>query len=234
MMHRSRFTLLGLLLAGLVLLAWTYRDTLALIIEKWQSDAAFSHGFLIVPVSLWLIWRRRRDLATVRCVPSWIGVMALLLCAALWMVGRGAGVLVIEQFGVVLMIPALVLALVGWPVTKILLFPLMFLLFAVPFGRALVPYLMEATADVATVALRWTGVPLFRSNMYISIPSGEFEVARACSGLNYVITGLVLGVLYAYVSYHGWRKRALCVAAFVSYRSSPTASGCISRSWCRT
>ncbi len=190
-------------------------DTLALIIEKWQSDAAFSHGFLIVPVSLWLIWRCAAGPGDVRFVPSWIGVVALLLCAALWMVGRGAGVLVIEQFGVVLMIPALVLALVGWQATKILLFPLMFLLFAVPFGRALVPYLMEATADVATVALRWTGVPLFRSNMYISIPSGEFEVARACSGLNYVITGLVLGVLYAYVSYQGWRKRALCVAAFV-------------------
>jgi EpsI family protein len=74
---------------------------------------------------------------------------------------------------------------------------------------------MSLTADVATVALRWTGVPILRSHMLISIPSGTFEVARACGGLNYVITGLVLGVLYAHITYHGWKKRLLCVAAFL-------------------
>ena len=123
--------------------------------------------------------------------------------------------LVIEQFAVVAMIPALVLAVLGWPRHDVLIFPLAFLFFVVPFGRALVPYLMQVTADIATVALQWTGVPVLRSHMYISIPSGEFEVARACSGLNYFITGLVLGVLYAYLSYRGWRKRSLCVAAFL-------------------
>ena len=71
---------------------------------------------------------------------------------------------------------------------------------------------MQVTADVATWLLQWTGVPVLRSHMYISIPSGSFEVARACSGLNYFITGLVLGVLYAYLTYRGWTKRVLCVA----------------------
>jgi EpsI family protein len=42
-------------------------------------------------------------------------------------------------------------------------------------------------------------------------------VARACSGLNYFITSLVLGVLYAYLNYRGWRKRALCVAGFLVF-----------------
>jgi EpsI family protein len=51
--------------------------------------------------------------------------------------------------------------------------------------------------------------------MHISIPSGSFEVARACSGLNYFTTSLVLGFLYAYVNYRGWLKRVACVAAFV-------------------
>ena len=39
---------------------------------------------------------------------------------------------------------------------------------------------------LATLALQLTGVPVLRSHMYISIPAGNFEVARACSGLNYV------------------------------------------------
>jgi exosortase len=116
---------------------------------------------------------------------------------------------------VVAFIPSLVLATLGWPLTRVLLFPLLFLFFMVPFGRGLVPALMQVTADFSTLLLQWSGVPVFRSHMFISIPSGDFEVARACSGLNYFITSLVLGVLYAYLYYKSWRKRIVCVAAFI-------------------
>jgi EpsI family protein len=113
------------------------------------------------------------------------------------------------------MIPALVLAVLGGQAVRVLAFPLAFLFFAVPFGRGIVPVLMQFTADLATFGLRITGVPVLRSYMYISIPAGNFEVARACSGLNYFVTALVLGVLYAWLTYRSWTKRILCVAAFV-------------------
>ena len=210
----SRRLLLTLLLLATVLLGWAYRDTFAAIMAKWQSDAAFSHGFLILPISLWLAWRKRAALAATSLQPSVLGVMAILLCTLAWMVARGSGVLVIEQFAAVAMIPALVLVSLGWHATRVLIVPLAFLFFMVPFGRGLVPALMQATADLATLLLQGTGVPVYRSHMYISIPSGDFTVARACSGLNYFTTSLVLGCLYAYVSYRGWLKRAACVAAF--------------------
>ena len=65
--------------------------------------------------------------------------------------------------------------------------------------------------------LQWTGIPVLRSHMYLTIPYGQFEVARACSGLNYFVTSLVLGVLYAYLNYRGWTKRIVCVAAFLVF-----------------
>lgn len=206
--------LAALLAAGLLLAAWLHRGTLYAIAEKWVSDAAFSHGFLILPIAAWLAWRRRADVAAVPWAPSWAGIVALAGCTLLWIVARGGGVLVLEQLAVVAMAPALVLAVLGWRVTRVLAFPLAFLAFVVPFGRALVPHLMQVTADVATQLLRWTGVPVLRSNMYIEIPAGSFEVAVACSGLNYFITGLVLGMLYAYLTYRRPAKRLLCVAAF--------------------
>ena len=95
-------------------------------------------------------------------------------------------------------------------------FPLAFLVFAVPFGRALVPALMQVTADITVTALKWTGVPVFRQGMLLSIPGGDFEVARACSGLNYLMTGVVLGTLYAYLTYTDWRKRVAFVAVTVA------------------
>jgi exosortase A len=214
---RDRRILTLSLIAGFVVLGWTYRDVLFGIFEKWQSDAAFSHGILILPISVWLAWRKRAEFSNTEFGPSWLGVLALLLCGAVWFVARGTGVLVIEQFAVVAMIPALVLAVLGWPAAKALAFPLFFLFFMVPFGRGIVPLLMQQTAEVATFGLEWSGVPVYRSYMYISIPGGNFEVARACSGLNFFLTGLVLGTLYANLTYQTWYKRALCVVAFIVF-----------------
>lgn len=203
------------LLAGIGLLGVSYWETFESIVRKWIDDAAFSHGWLIVPIASWLAWRRRALLAAAQLRPSWLGVALLIGCAATWIVARGAGVVVIEQFAAVAMVPALVAAIAGWHAARILAFPLAFLFFAVPFGRGIVPVLMQVTAQIATSALRWTGVPIVSSHMFISIPAGEFEVARTCSGLNYFVTALVLGVLYAYTTYRTWHRRLLCVAAFV-------------------
>jgi exosortase A len=212
----SRRRLLGFLLAvALVVAGIVYRDTYVSIVEKWKDDAAYSYGLLILPICLWLIWRKRAALAGLAMAPTWLGVMAVLSCAAVWIIARGAGVLVAEQYAAVALVPALVMAILGWPVTRCLSFPLGFLLLAVPFGRGLVPWMMQLTAEVSTLALRWTGIPVMRSHMYISIPAGSFEVARACSGVNYVVTGLVLGVLYAHLTYRSAAKRLACIAAFL-------------------
>jgi exosortase A len=211
----DRRLLQALLLFALAVWGWAYSYTILAIIEKWTDDSAYSHGFLILPISLWLAWRKRTALAATSLQPSVLGVAALLACTLAWMVARGSGVLVIEQFAAVAMVPALVLAALGWPATRVLIVPLAFLFFMVPFGRGLVPALMQVTADFSTLLLQWTGVPVYRTHMHISIPSGNFEVARACSGLNYFTTSLVLGFLYAYVNYRSWLMRAACVAAFV-------------------
>jgi exosortase A len=216
MRSRDRSRLVALLFVLLLCIGWQYHATIASIVDKWQSDAAFSHGVIILPLSLWLAWRKRAELGQTRFVPSWWGVLAMLGCVATWVLARGTGVLVIEQFAVVAMVPAAVLAVLGVRAAAVLAFPLGFLLFAVPAGRGLVPVLMQLTAEIGTWALKLTGIPVYRSHMFITIPAGEFEVARTCSGLNYFVTGLVLGVLYAYLTYAGWKKRLLCVLAFIA------------------
>lgn len=212
---RRRRVLCGLTLVAVILIGWVYRTTFVSIVEKWVTDAAFSHGWLVLPISLWLVWRDRARLQSVAWGPSWLGVLLLVGCVGTWVLARGSGVLVLEQFSAVGMLVAIVPAILGVPAMRVLLFPLVFVFFSVPFGRALVPVLMEATADVAVWMLSVTGVPVFRSHMYLHIPEGTFEVAKACSGLNYFVAGIVLGVLYAYLTYKGWRKRLLCVAGFI-------------------
>jgi exosortase A len=211
----SRSGLVALLLLALAVFGWVHFDTLSSIVAKWSEDVAYRHGYLIVPLSAWLVWRMRSRLVDVHFQPSWVGVGVLFGLSVLWLVSRAVGVQVIEQLSAVAMIPALVLAVLGVTAARTLAFPLGFLLFAVPFGQGLLPLMMQVTADVSTWALHLTGIPVYRSHMYLTIPYGKFEIAKACGGLKYVITGLVLGALYTYLTYRTWWKRVLSMLVFL-------------------
>src|SRR6185295_12652216 len=115
----------------------------------------------------------------------------------------------------VLMLLSTVLTVLGVSLTKMLAFPLFFLLFAVPFGEFLEPPLMEHTADFTVAALRFTGIPVYREGLYFTIPSGNWSVVEACSGLRYLIASLCVGVLYAYLTYRTPLRRAVFIGASV-------------------
>ena len=208
-------TRLALLALAAVVAGWAFADTFLTMVTKWYEDSAYAHGFLVVPIVAWLVWNKRAELAGTAARASWLGVPILLVCCAAWVIARGTGVLVLEQAAAVGALAALALTVLGPDVTRRLAVPIGFMFFAVPFGRALVPVLVQLTADFATAALQWSGVPVYRTYAHIVIPGGWFEVARACSGLGFVMTGLVLGVLYAHVLFRSRLKQLLCVAAFV-------------------
>lgn len=207
--------LLLCLFATLAAITWVYFSTLVSIVNKWDSDASYSHGYLILPVVLWLVWIKREEVRTTDFRPSWFGVLFMLSATVVWVVARGTGVLVVEQIAVVAMCQAAVLAILGEKLSWALIFPLAFLLWLVPFGNALNPWLMDITAGIATAALKFSGIPVLRSDLYITVPAGRFEVARACSGLNYLVALVVFGFLYAHLTYRKWAKRLLFVAAAI-------------------
>jgi exosortase A len=195
--------------AGIGLL---YYGTLASLVSVWLQSATFQHCFLIAPISLYLIWQRRAELAQVPTRVSPKGIVAVLVLAIGWLVAASANVQLGQQLMVVLMIPAAVLALTGEELTKRIAFPLGFLLLSVPFGEWTIQPLMNFTADFAVAALRLTGIPVLHEGVYFSIPSGDFEVAKGCSGIRYLIACSAIGVLYAYLTYRSLKKRLLFVA----------------------
>ena len=129
----------------------------------------------------------------------------------LWLLGYAADVLVVQQLAVVAMLPTVILIVCGLEIFKQLLFPLTFLIFAVPMGDNLVPHLQDFTASFTVKALQLTGIPVYWEGVYFSIPSGDFEVAQACSGIRYLIASVVLGCLYAYLTYQSFIRRAVFI-----------------------
>lgn len=187
--------------------AWSMVDT-------WHRSETFTHGFLIVPITLWLVWHRRQHVAAVVPTFSWLGLAAFAASALGWLAGHVADALVVAQFGLVGMIVGAVWTTLGNQAARQLVFALGFLFFAVPVGEALVPPLMEFTASFTVGLLRLTGIPVYREGLFFSIPSGNWSVVEACSGIRYVIASVTLGVLYAYLAYQSrWRRLAFIAAS---------------------
>jgi exosortase A len=199
---------------GCALSIAVFPDAWASMMRVWLGSETFTHGFIVLPCAAWMLWRRREDWSALPQSLSWLGLVPLLFCGALWLAGRLGGVASFEQLGAVGVIPATVFLLVGPPVTRAIAFPLAFLFFAVPLGEFLTPMLMDRTADATVAALRWSGIPVYRDGLHFTLPTGRWSVVEACSGLRYLIASLALGVLYAYLQYRTlWRRLAFVALA---------------------
>ncbi len=188
-----------------------FHTTAREMVYIWYNFETYTHGFIILPISLWLIWQKRSHLAafTPQPTPSLLILVAGSL--AVWTLARLVGVQILEQMAFVATIVGALAGILGWQVSKFLAFPLLFLFFAVPMGEDLVPPLMEFTADFTVGALRLTGVPVYREGLWFSLPSGNWSVVEACSGSRYLLASVTLGVMYAYITYHTLWKRLLFI-----------------------
>ncbi|MDQ1921935.1 exosortase A [Massilia pseudoviolaceinigra] len=209
--------LLQSLLIGAVLLFpfLAYFETAASIVNIWDSSGTFAHGYVILPISLWLIWGRRDALRAMPVQPWWPALVLLAGCGAAWLLGEMGEVQIVRHYAFVAMLPLSALAILGMPIARSLAFPLAFMLFAVPFGDVFIEPLIGMTANFTVDALIATGIPVFREGNNFSIPTGNWSVVEACSGVRYLISSVTLGCLYAYLTYRTTWRRALFIAASI-------------------
>lgn len=214
---RSGWLLPGALTFGILLiLAGVFWPTLFSMIEVWDRSETFTHGYLIFPISAWLIWRQRDVLAQIRPRSDLRGLILLAAAGTGWLLADAGSVNVVAQYAFIVMLIAAVWTLLGWTFVWAAFFPLMFLFFAVPVGEFLIQPLMGVTADFTVAMLQATGIPVYREGTFFSIPSGDWSVVEGCSGLRYLIASVTLGVLYAYLTYRSWKRRLLfSVAAII-------------------
>lgn len=206
-----RLPLARLGLAWLTLFLLTGRDWLTMA-DKWWTVSTYNHVLFVPPIVGWLVWNRRRELA--RLTPQAWGPGLVLLAGALflWLLGTLAGFNSASQLGAVLALQATVPALLGPRVAAGLVFPLAYMLFLVPFGDELVPALQMVTADIVIWLTRISGIPTHIEGVFIDTPVGLFEVAEACSGVQFLVAMLALGVLIAQTCFRGWGRRIAFLA----------------------
>jgi exosortase A len=190
---------------------FAFNSSFSKLIDVWQSSNTYGHGFLILPIVLWLINRNKHLLAKIDTQPSLVGLFFVGLTSFFWFISALSYINVIEQFAIFSLFVVLTWVFFGWKMVVFLKFPLAFLYFSIPVGDFLVPYLQFITADISVFMIKAFGIPVFRDGMYIQIPNGNFLVAEACSGIRFLISTVTIGVLYSYLNFSKFYKQILFV-----------------------
>jgi exosortase A len=207
---REHCLALAALAAAILLL---FRGDAADIAAIWYGSSTFNHCLLIVPLIAWLVWQRwpeLRQLAPAAWAP---GLLVVAAGAFAWLLGEAGGLALGRHVGLALMLQGAVVACLGKAVARGLLFPLCYTLFLVPAGEELVPPMQTLTAKMSMVLLGLFHVPARIEGIFITTPTGLFQVAEACSGVKFLIAMAAYGALAANLCFRSWRRRAAFLAA---------------------
>ena len=201
--------------ASLAMLALFYRDALEMAAVWWNSPT-FNHILLVPPLIAWLVHQRLPGLRRIDPA-AWAPGLALVgFGGILWLLGEAGGVALARHAGLVVMLQGAVVACLGKAVMRALVFPIFYALFLIPAGDQLVPPLQTLTAEMAMGLLGLAGVPAHIDGVFITTPSGYFEVAEACAGVRFLIAMIAFGALAANLCFTSWRRRILFLAACIA------------------
>src|ERR1700682_735571 len=202
--------LVAAILAALAGIFWpTVRELVGL------GPASAGRLALVGCAFLAIVWSQRAALARLPVRPFWPGLFGLALLALVWLAGELALVRVLTDAAVIAMIPMTVLAVLGPRWVSTMAFALGFLVLAIPLEQPIVPLLAEWTAQFTIMGLRGFGVPGHRAGVYFTIPTGNWLVADACGGIEYLKSCVMLGVLFAWALFRSPRKRIIFAAGAV-------------------
>jgi len=212
-MNLTRIFYNPVFIAVLILSAWLYvfQSGIITAIAIWTISDIFVHCFLVVPLSVYFIYKKRSQLMNIPFKPNYWLLVILAGCLFVQLFGFVGDIQLFMHIATFTSLPLLIWMFIGNSAAKVILFPLTMMLFAIPVGEQLIPFLQDLTTDMAVPLLELTGVPIYRNGLYLDIPEGRFLVAEACSGISFLIASIVFGCVYSYISFHQFNKQVIFV-----------------------
>ena len=192
---------------------------LAELVHRWNTQEEYGHGFFIPLIAGWLLWRRRQALADSFGAPAWLGPLLVAVSVVMLLMGELIALFVLIQFGFLLALVGLVLALGGYPLLRRALLPLAVLVFAIP-----LPYFVDAqlswrlqlvSSQLGVEFLRAVGTSVYLEGNVIDLGAYKLQVVEACSGLRYLYPLLSIGFLMGYMYSGALWQRALLLLSTV-------------------
>lgn len=206
--------LVGILFLFVLWLA-TFYPVLPEMVNTWLNDSNNSHGILVPLVSAFIIWQKRKQLATVPISTCKGGAVVMSVGLMLYVISYSGAVAVLTRVMIVVTLIGVVLFNLGMSFFSVIQFPLYYLFFMVPvpdsiYAMAAFP-LQQFATKVSALLIRTISIPVLQEGNMLYFAETQLEVVEACSGLRSMMSFIMLSFLFAYMMKPNWRKRMIIV-----------------------
>jgi exosortase len=202
-----------------IAVAALYAPVLRAIVAVWVETPYYSYGFLVPLFSAYLAWDARGELGRRPPAPSRAGLAILAGGLLLLVAGMLGGSLPTQAVSLPVVLTGALVVTLGAPRTRVLAFPLAFLVFMAPLPQGVLPALSLPLQQVAAVVGEWmlwlVGVPVTRDGLFLRLPSVTLHITEACNGLRFLLAMVVIGVAFAGTTQTGFGRRGLVVVAAI-------------------
>ena len=204
-----RVTALTVIFAFWAAVALVYWPSALELNRLWTDlpGEAYTHGYLIYALSLWLIVRDRRRLALMPVRAELLALIPLALLSVAWVFFWRAAIQEPQLMLLPLILYTALFAACGRRLVRAVAFPIGFLYFAMPFWGDINGIIQGLSAKMVGLLIWATGIPAYTDGVMVHVPGGVIEIAQSCSGLHEFIVGLALAALYGKLSDEPWRRR---------------------------
>lgn len=213
----TQWPLIGMLVI-LALGIWSYGPTLLQLLDLWSREPDYSHGYFVVPLSLYFLWIRRKSFPGFSPSSPLLAIGLLSLSLGMRYAGGRYFYTFLDGWSLLPWVAAMVAAAGGLRLLVWSLPSIGFLFFMLPLPYSLEGGLSGPLQRIATklscVTLQTLGFSAFADGNVILLGNDRFEVAQACSGLRLFIS--ILALSYAYiviVERSWWEKLVIALAA---------------------
>jgi exosortase len=182
--------------------ALVFGPILVRLAADWKNDDNYSHGFLIIPLALYVAWDRRARLFATPAKPAALGLALIVASLAVLVAGRLGAEMFLTRVALIGTLAGTALFIWGWGRLRVLTFPLALLLLMIPipaivFNQIAFPLQLWASR-FGELALSAASIPVLREGNVIVLANASLEVAEACSGIRSLISLLTLGIVLGY------------------------------------
>lgn len=190
------------------------------LVSTWTPETNYEHGWLVVVLTGWLVWRALPAFRASPLKPATGGLLIVTLGLLVFL----AGCRTIQPRLCVISVPLLVYGSLvfihGWSRAQHFIFPLSMVAFVIP-----MPGLLQATTGLQIIATKmahfastFLGMEMGISGNRVFDPTGQlgdWEIDEGCSGIRSIVALTLVTYVYGMIVHSKWSERLVIFAACI-------------------